>query len=100
VGIEFKLKDVPDLEYYGKNLPFPQGELLIRGPSIFKGYFRNPELTHKNLDESTSPLFIPLDGFLHSGDVVELRQGNRIVMIDRIKNIFKLAQVRPCHVNF
>jgi long-chain acyl-CoA synthetase len=39
------LRDVPDLKYTRESKPNPQGEVLLRGPSIFVGYFRNPTLT-------------------------------------------------------
>ena len=45
IGIEFKLKDVPDLNYTRDSKPYPKGEVLLRGPSIFVGYFKNPDLT-------------------------------------------------------
>ena len=44
---EFKLVDVPELDYrvtdidaYGK--PMPRGEIFMRGPGIFMGYYKNP----------------------------------------------------------
>ncbi len=45
LGIESKLRDVPDLNYTRDSKPYPQGEVMLRGPSIFVGYFKNPKLT-------------------------------------------------------
>ncbi|CRH02815.1 acyl-CoA synthetase, putative [Plasmodium relictum] len=82
-NVEFKVSKVENTEYDPKNYP-NKGELYIRGSGVMAGYFRNEELTKKSFDE---------DGFFLTGDVVEINENNKYVrIIDRAKNIFKLAQ--------
>uniref|UniRef100_A0A183GCX2 long-chain-fatty-acid--CoA ligase n=1 Tax=Heligmosomoides polygyrus TaxID=6339 RepID=A0A183GCX2_HELPZ len=76
----FKLIDVPELNYYAKD---GKGEIMIRGPSVSQGYYKDPEKTAELFDEQ---------GFLHTGDVGELLPNGTIRIIDRKKHIFKLAQ--------
>jgi len=57
------------------------GELLARGPSIMKGYWKNPEASAKSLDR---------EGWLHTGDLAEIRDG-RIFIRGRLKDVLVLS---------
>lgn len=91
VGItgEMRLRDIPEMNYFsvdkntGLEKPEPMGELLLRGPQIFKRYFKNEEETKKVLDP---------DGWFHTGDVAKIDKFGRVYIIDRFKNFFKLSQ--------
>ncbi|KAL3078799.1 hypothetical protein niasHS_014581 [Heterodera schachtii] len=75
-----KLADVPELNYFTSDR---KGEVLVKGPSVTKGYYRDAEKTAELFDE---------DGFLHTGDIGQLLPDGRLKIIDRKKHIFKLAQ--------
>ncbi len=54
------------------------GEMVIKGPMTFKGYFRNPEENAKAFDS---------DGFFHSGDLMSQRPDGRYVVEGRAKDM-------------
>ena len=44
-GIEYKLMAIPDFNYTDESTTYSRGEVCLRGPSIFLGYFKNKALT-------------------------------------------------------
>ncbi|MHA1370227.1 MAG: AMP-dependent synthetase/ligase [Promethearchaeota archaeon] len=60
----------------------PDGELLLKGPNIMKGYWKKPKLTKVAIDE---------EGWLHTGDLVEIDEDGYVKIIGRSKAIIKLS---------
>lgn len=58
--------------------PDTSGELLVKGPSVFTGYYRN--------DEENSRVFEP-DGFFHTGDVAKISPKGYVTITGRIKEM-------------
>ena len=82
-GMELCIESVPELEYLVTDKPRPRGELLLRGPVVFREYYKNPEETAKSFDA---------DGWFRSGDIGEVDELGRFRIIDRKKNVLKLSQ--------
>ncbi len=70
------------LKSYETRIDRQTGELLLRGPSVMKGYHNQPELTAEVLDE---------DGWLHTGDIAKIDKDGHIYITGRIKNMIVLA---------
>ena len=58
------------------------GEILIRGKNVMRGYFNNPEETAKVIDD---------EGFYHTGDIGYADREGHFFITDRKKDLFKLS---------
>lgn len=93
-SIEVKLVDFPDAGYFATNNP-PQGEIWIRGPPVFTGYYDNPQETAETLTD---------DGWFKTGDIGEFDKNAHLRIIDRKKNLVKtlngeyIALEKVCHL--
>jgi acyl-CoA synthetase (AMP-forming)/AMP-acid ligase II len=73
----------------GDDLPSSsEGELLIKGPQVMKGYFNNPTATAATITS---------DGWLHTGDIACFDNEGRLYIRDRLKELIKYKgyQIAP-----
>ena len=88
-SVEIVLMDVPEMGYRHTDTQHQgqpchgRGEICIRGPSVFKGYYKDEAKTKETIDD---------EGWLHSGDIGLWRPDGNLQIVDRKKNIFKLSQ--------
>jgi len=86
---EVKIADISD----GHEITEPNkdGEFLIRGPQVMKGYFNNIAATKNTIDS---------DGFLHTGDVGYVDNEGYYFIVDRVKELIKYKgfQVPPAEL--
>ena len=76
-GVELRL-----LDDRGQDVrPGDPGEVVVRGPNVFSGYWGQPEATAEVLDE---------DGWFHTGDVGILDDGN-LYLVDRKKDLILVS---------
>ena len=59
----------------------PDGEILMKGPNIMMGYYKNEALTNQTI----------VDGYLHTGDIGALDAEGFLTITDRKKEIFKTS---------
>ena len=66
-GVEFKLAE--------------DGEIMVKGPNVMKGYYNNPTATEEVIK----------DGWLYTGDIGEIIDGKFLKIVDRKKEMFKTS---------
>jgi fatty-acyl-CoA synthase len=90
--------DLPAKRFAGYAFPLPgvevkivEGEILVRGWGVMKGYYKMPEQTAKAIDA---------EGWLHTGDMGAMDEEGRLLFIDRIKDVFRVGgeNVAPAEV--
>lgn len=79
---QVQIVDCPDLGYTKDDKPWPRGEVWAKTNTMVMGYYKDPEMTNECFR----------DGWFVTGDIVEVRNENEYYIIDRRKNLFKLAQ--------
>lgn len=81
-AMDVKLVSIPELGYFADADVGPcQGEILVRGPVVFKEYFKNPEGTRKAFTR---------DGWFRTGDIGEFDDRGHLKIIDRVKSLVKM----------
>jgi long-chain acyl-CoA synthetase len=64
------------------------GEVLIRGPMVFKGYYKNPEATREAFTE---------DGWFRSGDLGRFDRDGHLYIVGRAKDVIVLPSGKNVH---
>ncbi|WP_205108603.1 long-chain-fatty-acid--CoA ligase [Subtercola frigoramans] len=81
IGVPFPSTEIRIVDREDPTLDLPQGEageLLIRGPQVFAGYWQKPDQTRDVLIE---------DGWFRTGDIVTSDAEGFVTVVDRIKEL-------------
>ncbi|ELY50381.1 class I adenylate-forming enzyme family protein [Natronolimnohabitans innermongolicus] len=83
IGQPFRMTDCKIVDESGDEVePGEEGELLIRGPHVMKGYHNLPEETDAAFDEN---------GYFRTGDIARCDEDNYYEIIDRAKDVIVTA---------
>ena len=59
-----------------------ENEILVKGPTVMKGYYNKPEETAKAIDK---------DGWFHTGDCGAITESGQLVITERLKDLYKTS---------
>ncbi|HET7172506.1 MAG TPA: AMP-binding protein [Gaiellales bacterium] len=80
-----------DIESGGRLAAGEDGEIVIRGPQVMRGYLR---------DEAATAAAIDADGWFHTGDIGHVDADGWLFIVDRLKELIKVRglQVAPAEL--
>jgi len=82
VGFPFEFTEIKVTDENGKELPKGyKGVVLVKGPQVMKGYYKNPDATKAILSE---------DGWLNTGDVGVITSRGNLIILGRVKDTIVL----------
>ncbi|MCP5026845.1 MAG: long-chain fatty acid--CoA ligase [Actinomycetia bacterium] len=86
-GVEMRLVDADGDDVYVGD----EGEILVKGPNVFAGYWEEPDATESVLTS---------DGWLHTGDVGVIDDDGWLYLVDRLKDLVIVSgfNVHPAEV--
>ncbi len=71
-----------DLDGSAKEMPIGQpGEIVLKNPGVFKGYWNKPEETAATL----------IDGWVHTGDIGKFDEDGHLYLLGRVKEMIKVS---------
>lgn len=78
-GVDVRLRSMPELGYVAEATMCPKGEIMVRGPHLFKEYLNEPLKTQMAFDGE----------WLATGDVGQINEDGSLALIDRVNNVVK-----------
>lgn len=83
-------KFIKTIRFLGKALgPNQEGELLVKGPQVMKGYYKRPEETEKSF----------MDGWFKTGDIAYYNDDGFFFITERLKELIKVSSWKPVRIS-